>query len=554
MIRSFFARDDVQHWLVRAGVVALVAYLVTVGLLAIDFGYHYDEWYHLLGVKHCISSLSWMPQRYVYNGLYFLMGLPALAKAALPVLPALLKAALDHREHAVDLGDDPAVKEAQRVLLAYVDTNGYVLAVRATFLCASALAIVWVYLTIRTLRPRPRGAALAGAAFVALSWEVQYHARFLAVDAVVMQFLALELFAVVRGWRAAGPSARRWAALAGAAAAGAWAGKTIDIFAVIPAAALAFRPGVAGRERARTALTAAACWLIVAFVTSPGAFVDPFRYIAAMAVEKHNYNDMTLDYPYYVEHGEHVRRAALWLVAAVPSHFLPLAVSFSAIALLGWITIGRRHGAILLWTGYLVLYEGFVATNKLLVVRNHLPLVPLAATMFGLGVAWLCDAAPALSRRGAAAVIALILAGFCANAAWSLQAALRVRHETAETVLARFRRDREADRGRFRLSPRLAGQLGPAWTAAAGCRPVAPNASGADGADGIYLFYDENYWNRWSCNRLRVFDAFYGADELNYDWNVSFPGRLGKDRIVGLSPARAAAIHLDVARYLDCAR
>ena len=92
----------------------------------------------------------------------------------------------------------------------------------------TTLSIVWMFLAALRCMPRRRGAALAAAGLLAFSWELGYHARWIAVDAPLAQFCALELFFFCAAWRAPsdGPVLRwycaaavrmsqRWTAMAG---------------------------------------------------------------------------------------------------------------------------------------------------------------------------------------------------------------------------------------------------------------------------------------------------------------------------------------------------
>src|SRR5205814_5228839 len=64
------------------------------------------------------------------------------------------------------------------------------------FLVVSALGIIWVYLAGWVLTHRWWQATLA-AAILGLSWEIAYHARWLAADCLLAQFAALCLLLLV---------------------------------------------------------------------------------------------------------------------------------------------------------------------------------------------------------------------------------------------------------------------------------------------------------------------------------------------------------------------
>ena len=152
------------------------------------------------------------------------------------------------------------------------------------------------YFASKAIFPAERLVALLAAAFVALSWEFGYHARFLAVDAILTQFVALELWMFLRAWNATlfPRAATMDTFVASAAAACALACKSTAIFAVLPLVALAASSDWAskarrlrGRERAMAAvLQASSCSSL-----SPGVFIDPLRFWDAMALERINYSE-----------------------------------------------------------------------------------------------------------------------------------------------------------------------------------------------------------------------------------------------------------------------
>jgi hypothetical protein len=550
-IGRWLSRDVVQRRLAHVAVCACIAYFVVVGCLGIDYGEHWDEWYHFQGLKSCVDSLTWFPQHQIYNSFYFLIGLPFVLVRAAPFLPRILDEVVSHSDHSIDISLAPAVKEAQQAIDAYLDSPEYKLEVRCAFVCVTSLAILWIYLTARRLHPRHNWAAVAAAAVVALSWEVGYHARWIAVDDVIIQFVALDLYACCRAWRAADRVAmRRWAALAAAAAAGAWAGKTTAIFVLLPVLGLVLRPGLRGDDRRWTAATVVGVYFATAFVLSPSAFLDPLRYVATMAVERHNYNYTDDLYAYFVPTwAGRIARIGAWLFLVVPSPLLALSAAIGSITGVGiWIWV-RRDRVAATWAACLALFIVFVATNRNLIVRNCLFVVPFLAVSLGVGLARLDRLLPVWVRRTAWGIVIVAIAW---NGWWGVHAALSIRRQTAATVLEAFRRDRASAHAHFRLSPALAAALGESWTAGAGCRPIS-EATGAP-PDTVYLFYREHQWNRFTNNRLGALAAFYGPLDANYDWYITFAGKVGGERIVGVSPARAKEMRLDMSGYRDCAR
>ena len=545
------AAGDLPRARAAVALALLVAYFLATGFAGLDFGVHWDESYHQRMMKHCIATLSWFPPGHIYNGVYLLVGLPFLLLKAAPYAPRVLHE-LAHRDLGglQDFAGAPVTAELQRVLTPYVDSDRYLLAVRGLCLVLSSLAIVWVYLAARVILPARRTWALAAAAFVALSWEVGYHARFVAVDMLVTQFVALEMWLFLRAWHAPpGPAARRWALGAAAAAGAAWATKSTALFAILPLLVLVGRRTAAeGRLRLGGAL--AGTYAAVAFALSPGTFLDPLRTYAAMAYEQRNYNSEVPPNCAYLVSGflEHAYRAGVWLLGVVPSHFVPVAVAFSLLAAVGaWRLVGDDR-AVRVWAGCALLFFVFIASNHMLIVRNHLPAIPTLALLFAGGLATI---AGRLSPRTHRLFLAGVVLGFAANAVWGIRAAASIRLTSPASVVENLRRDVLRARAPFRLAPRLAAALGPSTVGQLRCRPETP--SGEAARPTVYLFWKlELLSDHHLNNRVRALPAFYGPLDANHDWYVTFFGKMKDERIVGLSWDQAHRLALAMDGYLDC--
>src|SRR5436309_3343424 len=72
------------------------------------------------------------------------------------------------------------------------------LRVRAIFLLLSSLSIVWLY-CLNVVLGRSRIESFLAAAILSCSWEVAYHSRWIAPDAVMMQFGLLSFLCVAAG-------------------------------------------------------------------------------------------------------------------------------------------------------------------------------------------------------------------------------------------------------------------------------------------------------------------------------------------------------------------
>src|SRR5439155_26531017 len=77
----------------------------------------------------------------------------------------------------------------------------------------------------------------------------------------------------------------------------------------------------------------------------------------------------------------------VWLFGAVPSTAVALAISMSAVIVVGIATLWRHHRSFF-WcsTAFVLAYASFMSAHQVLMVRNWLIFVPLAAIAFGAGV------------------------------------------------------------------------------------------------------------------------------------------------------------------------
>jgi hypothetical protein len=210
----------------------------------------------------------------------------------------------------------------------------------------------------------------------------------------------------------------------------------------------------------------------------------------------------------------------------------------------------RRDVMARVWTGYVLLFFAFVAHYHLLYVRHHLVIVPWLAVLFASGVRRCAELPRVWLRRAVALAIAV---GFAMNMASGARAALSIARDTPSSVRGDFLHDIEHGRTPFRLSGDLAEALEPTLGAVARCSAVDPTKSSAQGSPSVYFFYsDELFWKGHINNGLDGLVAFYGPMAANYDWYISFIGKMARQRIVGVRWAQAKAMDLDMSDYRDC--
>jgi hypothetical protein len=530
-------------------VLLFVAKFSVDGALGLDFGGHWDEWYHVQGVLGCVQRMSLMPDALSYGGPYFTLGFPIVAAHEWKQLLAIVR---DMRTQpgSMDPTSFPSVHEFKTATTALLGTGQYVLQVRGLFLAVSSLSILWVFLAALKCWPRRYGAALAGAGFVAFSWEIGYHARWIAIDVPLTQFCALELFFFCGAWRAWNSAATtRWFCAAAAAAGAVFACKLTGLFAVLPIIVTPFlRPGYA-TLRARTALAAlgVAVFILVSFALSPEFYVDPLHFFHVIRSGTADYNTSGPSYPFYVGFLEHALRLLLWFYGAVPSPFVPVAALFSVVGLVGFATLLRRDTRMTLaWLAFMVSFIFVFAHNHLMIVRQYLMCTPFLALCFARGSAVVWDFLRLRDRRLAGAFVLVVAGGFLANAVFESRNAWRVTRDTLASVDDAAAADLLADARPVRLSPpvrdRLSARLGAAYT----CH----KSDLKDKRVTHFIAYQSEH--AWMTNRLGAFRKVYGAPEVNLDYYSSWSGRSLSFRLVDVSMDVMTKLGREMAGDFDC--
>ncbi len=541
-------------WLARpapaAGLLLLMmtAFLIN-GAVGLDFGTHWDEWYHVKGVASCVDRLSLLPDALSYGGPYFTLGLAVvLADRWRDVLGMLHD--LQTLPRSVDVGALPSSIHFKSTAQALLATSDYLVRVRAVFLALSALSILWVYLAALRCWPRRYGVALAGAAFMGLSWEFGFHSRWVAIDAPLTMFCALELFLFCGVWQAVGPATiTRWYAGLAAASGAVFACKLTGAFAFLPVLLTPFLLRRIVGLRARVLLATLGClaFLLVSFALSPASYLDPLHFLNVLRSGSADYNNIGPTYPYYVGFFEHVWRLLLWLAAVVPSPFPAVAVAFTALVLGGLANLLRRETRMTLtWLVFLISFGAVFTHNHLLIVRQYLMFIPFLALCFarGAGLAW--DGLRVRTGRPATMFVVVVAAAFVANGVFETKKAWRITRDTADTIAAEAARDLLKDRRPVRMSrvvqDRLASRLGASYA----CRP----AEVTNKTISHFLAFQQEH--KWMANRVRVFRKVYGGGEANMNDYTDWAGRLAGVRIVDVSMDVMTALGRNMSVDVDC--
>jgi hypothetical protein len=530
---------------------ALTGAFFVIGFLGRAYGTHWDEWYHLKVVGSCISRLSLLPDGYSYGGPYFTLGFPVILAHEHERLLGMFHDLWTLPWEAMSNIDGwPSSARFKESALAFIQQPKYLHQVRAVFVGVSAPAVMWAFLATLRLSPRRYGAALAAAAFVAFSWEVGYHARWVAIDAPLLQFCGLELFLFCGAWRAPTRAAfSRWFYAAAAASGLAFACKLNGTFAFLPVlATAALHPGWRVHERLKLAALATVIFLAVSFLFSPAVFLDPFDFLVILRAGSSDYNrGGPLDSRYVSGYVEHISRLAVWFLTAIPSPFLVVALLFSAVAVVGFGALVRKDTRMTIaWLTMIVAFIAVFAHNHVLLVRQYLLFVPFMALCFGQGVRVVWGVLRARGRGLAACFAILVASGMIANGAFGLRRAVRVSRNTSASIADDAAQDLLADKRPVRLAPAALARLRDRIAHAYRCGP----ANLQDNTIKHILVPQIDH--QWMGNRLHAFLHVYGGDEANFDYYPIWFGRFYSERLVDVTIDVVTGLRRDMKSDLDC--
>ena len=528
---------------------AFVGVFVVNGFLGLNFGPHWDEWYHVKGMGSCVQRLSLLPDAVSYGGFYFSFGFPVVIADQWRNILGMLKD-LATQPPRLDVAAYPSVIAFKAGAAALLGTGAYVIRVRAIFMGISALSILWVYLAALRCWPRRYGTALAAAAFMAFSFEFGYHSRWLAIDGPLTQFCALELFLFCGAWRARTRLGYvLWFCAAAAASGAAFACKLTGLFAFLPIFATPFlHPGVSGFwRRVGVVAMGGTVFLFVSFAFSPAFFLDPLNFLHVIRGGTADYNTMGPTYPHYVGFFENFWRLVMWAVVMLPSPFPAVAAAFSAITVVGLVRLLRRETRMTLaWMTFIASFTLIFTHNHLLIVRQYLMFMPFVALCFARGSGLLWNFLAMKSSRAAQVFAAFLVITIGANAAFASHRAWHVESDSAITVEDDAADDLLRHKRPIRMSQlvldRLRARLGKAYV----CRP----ANVKDTTITHFLASHAEHW--WMANRFGSFRNVYGAAEVNLGVYTLWVGRLSGLRIVEVQMSEMVAVGRNMAADSDC--
>jgi 4-amino-4-deoxy-L-arabinose transferase-like glycosyltransferase len=492
------------------------------GLWGIDFGWHWDEDRFFVMIENTIKTGNFTPDRYTKPSLTYWLSL----SATIPHLIGALQQVGFERKIIIDH------------LLVVIKSKVFLFQIRQIFLFVSSFTVIWVYIAEIILK-RTVVEALLAAALLGFSWELAYHARWMAQDAILMQFGALTLLLVISSVRS--KSNIRWVFLVmGSIAAGLGMGTKYPGGLLILPVLIAFYINYGSRyDLSKTVLKAAGLLLIFVIsylISTPGTILQPTIFIADVTFEIYHYQ--TSHYGQTVGRGlPHLWLMFRYFAEVFFSHYRTLSVFLFLFVIPGAYALfkeNRRETVLIL--SFPLAYILFFSVQRVMIVRNLLVVAPFLAILSARGIVAIWSWIKYKQLR--VVLLTLVTLALAINAGWIIY--------SAGTIA-----DRDTNRFIHEMANYIDKRPGTVYFVSDQVwedlvmldSNQRPNVIRSDfnQADMILLYASEGVETvfDWPRNKPGLATKIFGPWEVNFDY---YPTWAGDDRILLLPIEKAKKI------------
>jgi hypothetical protein len=428
-------------------------------------------------------------------------------------------------------------------LQAVVGSQSFLLRVRAVFLVIASLSILWVYLLVLKWWASLQEALLA-ACFLAFSWEVAYHIRWIATDGILMQFGALTLLCTMVAYL--NTDGTRWLYLAAAVAGLGMGTKYPGGLLLVPVLVAGFfrYKNLAFSRLILRLLVLFGIAIVIFLVSTPAVILRPVEVWSGIYYEVRHYASGHAGHT--VSPGaEHGWRMLVYLSTTVFSHFPIIALILFGFSLIGGVALIREDRVMAtVVLSFPLLYFLYFSIQRAMVARNLLVLVPFLAVLAARGVVTVWNwtlVIPSQERRTAGfargILCAVIIMTLSVNIGWLVYAAGTIvdRHSTRFAGNA-IKHIEQESWNRFYLSPLVRVHLEQV------AQDMPTNVTSEVGeANRVLLYASEGlpHWQDWPANRPDLTERWFGPYEVNFNF---YPNWWGDDRIIEVTSQRASEL------------
>lgn len=514
-----------------APIIILFVIVVIVAWMGVDFGFHWDEDNHTLGVtKKYIQNRNLLPGHYIYPPFTSLLSLSVVIPYLVPFLRNYLGQVY------------PA--EIQSFLIYEVLENPtYRINVRQTFVMVGALSLVWIYL-YKLKEGRHWVEGILAAAILGFSWEIGYHLHWIASDAILMQFGGLTLLLSYIAYK----SSKRQSLWIGAAAFSAGLATSVKytggsiLLIVMLAVYLLWEKNEGLKSLTRRYLWVGIFYAFGYLLITPGSILE---------FEIFSKHLILVNSVYATGHGTHTVQPGfgpLWLYI---QYFATVSLSSNS-----WMAFGLFFAGLVgvrsLWQeskrdalfflSFPVIYVIFFSTRSVMFVRNMLVIFPFLAILSGRGIVYLYEKIKPRNIKYGFAVVVIAVLGFNLN--YLVYSANSIQDRGTDRFIIELSEFiSEQPEILFFISEQVAEDLGETNRGL----PLNVTQELISDVDMVVVYFYESsdIPGLWAVNFPGAAPKWFGPREVNLDYYASWRG---DDRILYMSLDKAKEMKLNIVR------
>ncbi|HJS20336.1 MAG TPA: phospholipid carrier-dependent glycosyltransferase [Anaerolineales bacterium] len=473
------------------------------GAIGIGFRGHWDEHKLFKAIRESIPVGKVLPGWYNYPSMIYDL-------AVVSISPEIL---------ATYFSDRSAFRESMEKQLRGEQLKEFTIRIRTVFLFISSLSILWTYLLVFTWT-RQWLQALLSSAVLASSWEFAYHARWIAPDAILMQFGILAVLLVFLALRSSGRRKFMWLFAAAIATGLACATKYFGGIFLVPVFMGGYKilrdSDAKWGSYLALFLGLAAAFSLTFLLITPGALIETERMIQDIQFEINHYRGG--DYGYTVQRGwEHLSLLLVYIFGVFFSNYIWISLLISVFVLIGLHSLLTENWkAVETWVFLSVplLYIPYISLQRVMMVRNDLLLFPFLAILSAGGMIFVWNSKLIQSSSIARTVVVVgWVSVLLINYSWINYA--------AESIPASSNTDRPQE-----LQKYLVANSGTTFYLSREARSLIdsnelPNVV-TDPYDADKLVFVFREVNHPLANRPNVYDPVFGPYEVNFDYYPSW--------------------------------
>lgn len=512
---NIFTRKNVSIFILSL----VIVFNIYTGILGVDFGFHWDEDKTIGSIQNSVQTGLLLPEWYNYPSMCFDLGLVMLSTQ--------LGSFIIGKKFKINMED---LSVLQNHLVKKVQTKDFKINLRILFIILSSLTIIWVYIAVINMRGNLIEALLASI-LTALSWEVSYHSRWIATDAILMQFGFLTMACLLYALKH--HENKIWIYVSSVAVGLACSTKYPGGLLLVPLFMTVCSVHKMNENTCRIFsdfFKVFVVFIITFLVITPGMLVEPLRFIHDVIFEIRHYSSAG-HLGYTLTPGiNYLIKLFNYLCFVVFSKYYSIAIAFFIMALIGiGVLIQNTQKGYIIFMSFPFLYILYFSSQCVMIVRNFLIIIPFFAVFASIGIVFLFRK---IRFRLGRILFTLFIAGLLTiNTIWIVKAARSISLKDRTNYISHLIDyiDQHNDT-LFYLTPSIASAV----LSEDGKKRHNISMKISDAIQ-IAVFYSSEVKdpNKWEANHWDYTIRSFGPYEVNFNY---YPTWEGENRILLMKP------------------